>query len=113
APTERAPPEAAAPRPAAPRGEAPGFVPKTCSAGSAPANVHGGRWWTLRGRQKVREPPAETTQLAAKQAETQSPLTGSNRRPLLTMEVPRRYWRGPPGTRGLLSSANRTFPACS
>jgi len=45
------------------------------------ANVHGGRWWTLRGRQKVRAPPAETTQLAAKQAKTRSPLTDSNRRP--------------------------------
>jgi hypothetical protein len=52
-----------------------------CSTGSAPVNVHGGRWWTLRGRQKVRAPPAQTTQLAAKQAETQSPLTDSNRRP--------------------------------
>jgi hypothetical protein len=58
-----------------------GICRKTCSMGSAPANVHGGRWWTLRGRQKVRAPPAETTQLSAKQAETQSPLTDSNRPP--------------------------------
>jgi len=41
----------------------------------------GGRWWTLRRRQRIRAPPAETTLLAAKQAETQSPLTDSNRRP--------------------------------
>src|SRR5918994_7203430 len=52
-----------------------------CSTSSAPGNVHGGRWWTLRGRRSVRPPPAETTELAAKQAKTRSPLTDSNRRP--------------------------------
>jgi hypothetical protein len=62
--TERAPHDAAAPRAAAPLGEASGFVAKPGSTGSAPVNVHGGRWWTLRGRQKVRAPPAETTQLS-------------------------------------------------
>jgi hypothetical protein len=36
----------------------------------------------------------------------------ANRRPLLTMEVPRRYWRTRPGTRGHVSPANHTFAAC-
>jgi hypothetical protein len=45
------------------------------------ANVHGGRWWTLRGRRRLRPPPAETTEPAAKQVKARSPLTDSNRRP--------------------------------
>jgi hypothetical protein len=63
---------------------------------SAPANVHGGRWWTLRGRQSRQPPPAKTTEVAAKQAKPRSPLTDSNRRPLLTME----RLRQPVATRG-------------
>jgi hypothetical protein len=37
--------------------------------------------WTLRGHQSGRRPPAETTETRARQAETRSPLTDSNRRP--------------------------------
>jgi hypothetical protein len=43
-------------------------------------NVHGGRWWTLRGRHSPRPPPMWTTAVAAKQEKTRSPLTDSNRR---------------------------------
>src|SRR5207248_5241046 len=46
-----------------------------------PNNGHGGRRWTLRGRRCPRPPPAETTNAPAKQEETRSPLTDSNRRP--------------------------------
>src|SRR5438552_18760672 len=56
-----------------------------CSTSSAPDNGHGGRWWTLRGRRNQRPPPAGTTEPPAEQEETRSPLTDSNRRPLLTM----------------------------
>jgi hypothetical protein len=52
-----------------------------CSTSSVRSNVHGGRWWTLRGRRSLRTLPVETTETAAKQAKTQSPLTDSNRRP--------------------------------
>jgi Phage integrase family len=52
-----------------------------CSTSSAPANVHGGRSWTLRGRRSPRPLPAKTTEARAKQEETRSPLTDSNRRP--------------------------------
>src|ERR671930_1588302 len=45
------------------------------------AAVHGGRWWTLRGRRSPQRPPVKTTEVAAKQAKTRSPLTDSNRRP--------------------------------
>jgi integrase len=38
-----------------------------CSTRSLPGSVHGGRWWTLRGRQSPRPPPAETTETRAKQ----------------------------------------------
>jgi hypothetical protein len=46
-------------------------------------NVHGGRWWTLRGHQIPSPTSAKTTETATKQAETRSPLTDSNRRPPL------------------------------
>jgi hypothetical protein len=49
-------------------------------------SVHGGRWWTLRGRRPAQLAPAETTALVAKQAKTTSPLTDSNRRPPLYEE---------------------------
>src|SRR5438874_863213 len=52
-----------------------------CSTSSASGNVHGGRWWTLRGRQRPRPQPRETAKEAAKQEEIRSPLTDSNRRP--------------------------------
>src|SRR5918994_7491763 len=52
-----------------------------CSTSSASGNIHGGRWWTLRGRQSRRSPPAQTTEISAKQEKTRSPLTDSNRRP--------------------------------
>src|SRR5215207_909717 len=42
--------------------------------------------WTLRGRRPSRTPPAETTRSFAKQGETRSPLTDSNRRPPLYEE---------------------------
>src|SRR5919197_3874472 len=45
------------------------------------AAVHGGRWWTLRGRRSPQPPLVKTTEVAAKQAKTRSPLTDSNRRP--------------------------------
>jgi hypothetical protein len=51
------------------------------STSSAPTNVHRGRWWTLRGRQNVRAPPPQTTEVPAKQAKPRSPQTDSNRRP--------------------------------
>jgi integrase len=51
------------------------------STSSAPNNVHGGRWWTLRGHQSPQPPPTETTKPPAEQAKTLSPLTDSNRRP--------------------------------
>ncbi len=44
-------------------------------------NGHGGRWWTLRGRQCRRSPPAKTTEPPTEQEKTRSPLTDSNRRP--------------------------------
>jgi len=47
----------------------------------------GGRWWTLRGRRTSGTPPAPKTETALQQAKPLSPLTDSNRRPLLTMEV--------------------------
>ena len=52
-----------------------------CSTSSARANVHGGRWWTLRGHQTSRSPSAADNGTALKQAEKRSPLTDSNRRP--------------------------------
>src|SRR5919204_4039793 len=57
-----------------------------CSTSSAPANVHRGRWWTLRGRRNPQPPPVKTTEVAAKQAKTRSPLTDSTVDPLLTIE---------------------------
>jgi hypothetical protein len=38
-----------------------GHLARACSTSSAPGNVHGGRWWTLGGRQSRRSPPAQTT----------------------------------------------------
>jgi hypothetical protein len=50
-------------------------------------------------------------QSAELQAFYASPLTDSNRRPLLTMEVSGRYWRARPGTRDHVFAANWRFMA--
>src|SRR5919204_5001201 len=52
-----------------------------CSTSSAPANVHGGHSWTLRGRRSPQPPPASRAEPRAEQEESGSPLTDSNRRP--------------------------------
>ncbi len=53
------------------------------STRSTHPNSSRGRWWTLRGRRTGETPSARTTQRAVEQAKQRSPLTDSNRRPLL------------------------------